>query len=285
MVIKVSNPEALKNKLATRQLMLYGIGSMGTEISKWLDSQDIDYIIVDRNAEEKRSFFKKSIITPDILFNKYKEANVIVSSNLYYDEIRNNLLQNGFSDEQIISYANFVPEEIFWTDLEDNIDWDLMKPSVEIIAGLIDKNTNSVIDYGAGQMYLKKLINSNITYYPVDYFKRFPETIVCDLNEGVFPDITTDTAVLNGVLEFLTTAAELLKYVCKKTKHRIILSYMTIDKYSNKDSRRASGYVSDLSEKDILNVLGENGFALVKSTSDPIDKTDTIYLFEKSDIK
>lgn len=283
MVIKVSDPKTLKNKLTSRQLMLYGIGSLGAEISKWLDSQNIDHIIVDRNAEEKRALFEKNIITPEILFNEYKDANVIVSTNLYYDEIRNNLLENGFSDEQIISYANFVPEEVFWTDLEDNIDWNLMKPSVEVIAGWIGNDTDSVIDYGAGQMYLKKLISSNIEYYPVDYFKRFPETIVCDLNEGVFPDIATDTAVLNGVLEFLKTASELLKYVCKKTTRRIILSYMTVDKYSNKDSRRASGYVSDLSENEILNILSENGFVLVKSTSDPIDKTDTIYLFEKRD--
>lgn len=284
MVIKVSNPESLKNKLISRQLMLYGIGNIGTEISRWLDAQDIDYIIVDRNAEKKKSFFEKCIITPEILFNEYKDANVIISTNLYYDEIRNNLLENGFSDEQLISYANFVPEEILWTDLEDNINWDLMKPSVEVIAGWIDNNTASVIDYGAGQMYLKKLINRDIEYYPVDYFKRFDETIVCDLNEGAFPNITTDVAVLNGVLEFLTTADKLLKYVCQKTKHKIILSYMTVDKYSNKDSRRASGYVSDLSENEILNILGENGFVLAKSTSDPIDKTDTIYLFEKSDL-
>ena len=123
-----------------------------------------------------------------------------------------------------------------------------------------------------------------LVYYPVDYIKRFEETIICDLNSGIFPNLEVDVAVFNGVLEFLTTSEELLLYSCARAKRKVILSYMTVDRFPNSEARRTSGYVSDLSEKQIIAILGRCGFSLTQKQPDPLDSTDTIYLFEKTQV-
>ena len=45
MVIKVDNPEKLKKRLTEKQLILYGVGTMGLGIAEWLDQQGISYIL------------------------------------------------------------------------------------------------------------------------------------------------------------------------------------------------------------------------------------------------
>lgn len=281
MVIKVDDIEELKNNLTLKPLILYGMGTIGMEISHWLDSQQIEYTFVDRNAIEKQKLVNKPVVTPESLKTDYMNANIIISTNIYFDEIKTKLLESGFSESQIIPYTLFVPQNIVWPDLEDNINWDLMKPSVELFSKWIDENMKSVVDYGAGQMYLKTFLSKDVKYYPVDYMKRFDDTIVCDLNKGNFPDLQADVAVLNGVLEFLITAEDLIKHVCEKTANMIIISYMTVDKFPNITGRRTSGYLSDLTELKIIHLLDDGGFRLVKKESDPLDNTDTIYLFEK----
>jgi len=255
------------------------MGTIGMGISQWLDQHGINYVFADRNTAEKQNTVARLVVTPDIVIRDYKDANIVVSTNIYFNEIKGFLLNSGFSEQQILPYTLFVPQNVVWADLEDNIDWKLMQPSVALLAHWLDDGDQSVADYGAGQMYLKTFLRQGVSYYPIDYIKRFDETIVCDLNTGVFPKLETDVAVLNGVLEFLITAESLLRYVCRQTRKKVILSYMTADRFPNPEARRTSGYVSDLTEQQIIQLLKECGFGLLRKESDPLDPTDTIYLF------
>lgn len=281
MVIKVDDPEKLKKRLTEKSLILYGVGTMGLGISEWLDQQGIFYILADKNAARKQAELDREVLAPEGVIERFQHANVIISTNLYFDEIKNKLLESGFLEEQILSYTLFVPQNIVWRDLEDNIDWKLMRPSVELISRWLDESDRSVADYGAGQMYLKSFLRPGVSYYPIDYFKRFEETIVCDLDRGVFPDIEADVSVLNGVLEFISTTEPLLLHVCSRTKSKVILSYMTVDHFPSIEARRASGYVSDLTEKEIMERLKSCGFSLFERMPDPLDASDTIYLFQR----
>lgn len=281
MLIKPENPERLIDFLSEKPLVLYGMGILGKAIAQWCDANRITYVFADRDAREKQKMTAKTIIAPEALRHGYVDANIVVSSNLYFNEIAGQLRNNGFGEEQILSYRLFLPERIVWADLEDNIDWELMKPSVELLAKWLSDGIESLADYGAGQMYLKGFLCPDIKYYPIDYFKRYDETIVSDLNTGEFPDLYTDAAVCNGVLEFLTTSEELLAHICERTSRVIVVSYMTLDKFPDINGRRASGYISDLAEQDILDMLCRGGFRLIRKATDPLDATDTIYLFEK----
>lgn len=281
MIVKVENPEALRKRLAEKRLVLYGMGTLGMKIAGWLDSQRLSYVFADKKAGEKKETTKKTVVLPEELSRNYPDANIVISTNLYFEEVKEGLLKDGFLEEQILPYTLFVPQNVVWSDLEDNIDWERMRPSVELFSGWIAEDAESVIDYGAGQMYVRTFLKPQVKYYPIDYMKRFEETIVCDLNTGKFPEFCTDVAVLNGVLEFLTSAEELMRHVCEKTKRQIILSYMVLDDFSDIGARRASGYVSDLTEEKIIRAITEGGFRLVKKDADPLNAADRIYLFER----
>lgn len=282
MIVKVENPKELCKRLQEKRLILYGMGTLGMKIAGWLDEQAISYIFADKNAEERKKMTEKEVISPNQLKSYYRDANIVISTNIYFEEVKKGLLEDGFSEEQILSYTLFVPQNVVWTDLEDNIDWELMRPSVEVFAKWIPEDAKSVADYGAGQMYVRTFLRPQTKYYPIDYIKRFEETIVCDLNTGKFPDIKAEVSVLNGVLEFLTTAEALMEHVAQNTSRQIIVSYMTLDCFSDVGARRASGYVSDLTEQKIINTFFAGGFVLRKRVPDPLDATDTIYLFEKA---
>lgn len=282
MIVKVENPKEVCSRLQKKPLVLYGMGTLGMKIAGWLDEQGISYIFADKKADERQELTKKQVIFPEQIKSCYKEANIVISTNLYFDEVKNSLIEDGFSEEQILSYTLFVPQNVVWTDLEDNIDWQLMRPSVEVFTKWIPDDVKSVADYGAGQMYVREFLKPQVEYYPIDYMKRFEETIVCDLNTRRFPNIKAEVSVLNGVLEFLTTAEALMEHVVKNTSRQVIVSYMTLNRFSNIGARRASGYVSDLTEQQIVNAFVSGGFVLQKRVSDPLDATDTIYLFEKA---
>lgn len=57
MTVKVDKPHELKERLKERRLILYGMGTIGMEISQWLDQQEIEYIFADKNAHKKGIWF------------------------------------------------------------------------------------------------------------------------------------------------------------------------------------------------------------------------------------
>ena len=156
-----------------------------------------------------------------------------------------------------------------------------MRIRVRQISELIDASDRSVVDYGAGEMFLKTLLSPELEYYPVDYIWRSNETILCDLNSGVFPVIYADVAILAGVLEFLLTAESLIHHVCSNIKHKIILTYITVDKFSDIEGRRASAYVNHFSEQQIIDLFTQENFSLKEMTEDPAHSINTLFLFEK----
>ena len=95
----------------------------------------------------------------------------------------------------------------------------------------------------------------------------------------MFPEIQADAAVCSGVLEFIDTAEALLDHVCTHTGKMVILSYLGVDHFSDIDGRRASAYVSDLSEKQIVDRMSSNGFRLEKKVPDPVNHACMVYLF------
>lgn len=279
MIIRPENLEQLLARLRSAPLVLYGMGGAGLRIAQWCDENQIDYVFSDRDAEAKRESTSKTVIPPQHLKEQYPNANVVISSIIYYEEIFQTLLELGIEKERIISYKVFMPQNILWSDLDDNIDWDLMHFRVEMFSKWITADIHSVVDYGAGKMYLQKYLVPDVKYYPVDYIRRNERTILCDLNQGVFPDIRSDAAICSGVLEFIYTAGQLLTHVCEHTAKMIILSYLGVDDFPDVDGRRASAYVSDLSERQIIALMESKGFELDKKVPDPVNHACKVYMF------
>lgn len=279
MIITPENPEQLILMLQSAPLVLYGMGVAGLRIAKWCDENLVSYVFADRDAENKRKNTDKVVILPRQLKDQYKDAKIMISSIIYHNEILKELLDLGVDKERILSYKLLMPKDIMWLDLDDNVDWDLMRFRVEMFSKWITEDIKSVVDYGAGRMYLQEYLAPDVKYFPVDYIRRNEQTILCDLNSGEFPDIQSDAAICSGVLEFIYTTEQLLIHVCEHTSKTIILSYMGVDAFPDINGRRASAYVSDLSEGQIVNLMESRGFRLEKKVPDPTNRVCTVYMF------
>ena len=66
---------------------------------------------------------------------------------------------------------------------------------------------------------------------------------------------------------------------CEDTDEVVILSYLGIDNFSDIDGRRASAYVSDLSERQIVELMESKGFQLNKKVPDPVNHACMVYMF------
>lgn len=278
MIIRPKHPEQLACALKEKTLVLYGMGTVGTRIAEWCDLHGVSYYFTDKDFMKKG---KKETIPPEELMLRFPNANVVIASVVYSDEIKNNLKQLGFKQNQILSYKLFMPEEITWPDIENNIDWGIMRHRARMIFEWMEPDINSLADYGAGKMHIKDYLSSDIIYYPIDYHRRTEDTIVCDLNKGTYPDISTDVSICCGILEYMCEPERLLLNVCKKTNIQIIISYWTLDKFPNIEGRRASAYISDLTERQIINTMQSGGYGLIKKAPDPVKYDCTVYSFIK----
>ena len=281
MIVKPEHPEELYARLVNKPLVLYGFGGAGIRIGAWCDENRIDYVFADQVAEQKQAMTDKKVLLPEDLPKEYPDANIVVTSIVYYNEIVERLLKFGIAKENIISYRVFMPGVVRWKDLEHSTEWGMHEGRVKLIAGLIPCNIKSVADYGEGKRSIKKYLCPSVRYYPVDYIKRSDATILCDFDKDELPDLRTDVSICTATLVFIEKIERLIRHLCVHTAHFVVISYVTTDIFSDIDGRRASGYVNDYSEREVINRFQENGFALKNKCADPANKLDTIYVFSK----
>jgi Methyltransferase domain len=149
------------------------------------------------------------------------------------------------------------------------------KERIHYMAQFITENA-SVMDIGCGKMWLKELLRAN-TYIPVDYVSRGDGTIVCDLNKKEFPSLQAQIMFVSGCLEYIRDH-EWFAARAADACARCIVSYCTLDEYSNLQQRRNAAWVSDLKETEIVDLFTRNGFALVHRH---VLKKNTIFVFDK----
>lgn len=284
MIIEPRDSAQLVATLKAAPLVLYGMGGASVLIAKWCDENKVEYVFADQDIRKRQTRVDKIVISPERLRKDYPNANIVISSIIYYDEIENKLLSLGIDKKYILSYDLFMKENVTWKDLEYKIPWGEHIGRVKMISEWVSDDAQSVADYGEGKLSLKNFINPDIIYYPIDYIKRSNETILCDFNNDEFPKLQTDISVCTATLVFITKADSLLNYICKNTSRIIILSYVTIDIFSNIKGRRASGYVNDFTQEDIVNICLTHGFILKEKRSDPANKIDTLFLFGKTKV-
>lgn len=142
----------------------------------------------------------------------------------------------------------------YWEQVEHvmGTDQKIWRKRTIALRKLIKEEDQSVLDIGAGEMYLKKILPDGVRYYPLDYIRRHEETLVYDLNRKEFPDITADTAVCAGIIEYIEDVPWFFDRLvqCAKT---IVLSYRS----------REGGYDNSVYTSDeIINMLNARGFLL-----------------------
>ena len=164
-----------------------------------------------------------------------------------------------------------------WQDLENEPDFTFKTGERRIIlmSRYLSPEDQSVVDLGAGNLFLESLLSEGIDYYPVDYTSRSKNTIVCDFNNKEFPDVSADVAFISGTLEFVNDPKWFLTEAAKRVS-KIILSYNAVpaDTEINIEAKRQSAWLNDLTKDEIINIMHSNGFFLDRDSdallSEPI---------------
>lgn len=285
MIIKPEKPEELVEFLKSKPFILYGMGDTGTRIAKWCEEHGISCLFSDKNASKSIVYGERYIVPCDIM-QKCADANIIVTSLVYGKEIIEDLLQLGVKKEQIFSCAIFMPDKVTWKELEEGsrADWELMKRRIEALAGWgwIPEKIKTVADYGCGHRFIEKLLPLNTVYYPIDYISRGDDTIVCDFNKQMFPDVYSELSICFAVLMCIGPANELVAHICRHTERRILLSFVTLEGFPDIDARRSSAMIQDFTSREITDMFAEHGFELKDRKEDMSGNTVmTFFLFDK----
>lgn len=149
-----------------------------------------------------------------------------------------------------------------WNDIEyfdDN--W---KHRIQKLSEYIEKDSKIVCDIGCGEQWLKLYLNEGIKYLPVDYKKRTPEVIQCDLNNFELPSVEhlSDVVFCSGVIEYLNDVEWFVKSLNKSKK--VIISYCTLEKFPNLKMREKFTWKNHFSLFEILQIFLKYDFILTK---------------------
>ena len=116
---------------------------------------------------------------------------------------------------------------------------------------------NSIVfEFGAAKLVMKEYLPENCSYLHSDIVARDRDTIVIDLNKELSPLPLSHYVVFSGVLEYVNDVENVLKH-CSKFTNTILFSYATTDVFSNIETRRFNGWVSDLSQIEIEQIANE----------------------------
>lgn len=168
----------------------------------------IDYFVDNDPKLIGTTYMGKPIYSPDKLLEEDKNSIVIlIGSIIYHLEIEFQLKDMGFEEDKHYQWAiSFQGDEkcsrlwhhIEWNDTENNesnlknIETGLFwKNRLKIVSGLIPmEKFDTIVDLGGANGRIREFLPDGINYIPVDYIKYLEETIVCDLNNHEFPQLT-----------------------------------------------------------------------------------------------
>lgn len=136
---------------------------------------------------------------------------------------------------------------------------------------------STVFEFGAAKLVLKTYLPENCKYLHSDIVSRDKDTIVIDLNKDLPVLPQSDYTVFSGVLEYVNDVENVLAH-CSGFTNVILFSYATVDVFSNIETRRFNGWVSDLSQKDIEKIALKLQMELKVITH---WKSQTLYMMTK----
>jgi hypothetical protein len=151
------------------------------------------------------------------------------------------------------------------------------KERISFMANMIG-SANSVLDLGCGPCYLRNYVKPGVVYYGCDYILRFSDTLVADFNKYEFPDIYVDVCFGSGILEYIYDLPWFINQ-CSQHCNFLIISYSSLDYYSNIRQRKKLHWVNHYTQSDLLDLCVGNKLVL---NSKSYYEKQSIFLFKKS---
>ncbi len=278
MQLSPKNADELIAQLSSVPLVIYGMGYVGRLIGEWCGQNRISYIFCDKNAGQKES--GQTAIYPEQLTEVCPKAYIVTASINYQDEIRARLIDMGVDESRILSYIDFWPEKVDWSELEASVDWENVRKRAEIFAAWIDPSVKSVADYSFEKNFLRDFLPQSMRYEAPDYI-RFHENVPYADFSGTDPAFRADVSSCLAMLMSFRNPETVIHHLCTRTEKSIILSYVPLDRLPDIQVRRSINYNNDYTEKQLISAFEAKGFRLAASKQDPFDAVHVAYLLEK----
>ena len=128
-----------------------------------------------------------------------------------------------------------------------------------------------ILDLGCGAMALRHYLPPGCTYVGCDLVARDPETIVCNLNAGEFPDEAArgcDVIVMLGLLGYVADVPALLRRIAEH-KVEAIFAYV-LGGQSKKTHRvrlERAGWINSFTCEELERMLRASGFRTLRIES------------------
>jgi hypothetical protein len=259
------------------KIIIYGVGEEISKINTELLEKTEYLVDIDIN-KHNTMYNKKKIYEPNKLLEEdLKQIMVLVSSVKFYSEIAMLLTEMGFTENQnFMLAAKWSGNELSppayvksdWGDLEKTYKMDEMtgwQIRIKLMYRLFSCSSQSVMDLGAGAMTLKRYLPDDIRYIPVDYIKRYDETVVCDFNKQEFPNYSVDTIFVSGCLEYVENVEWFIEKIQNQCAKEVIISYRSLELTPDIQYRVSIGWVNFYTTTEIIEIFQKYGFLLSRS--------------------
>jgi len=278
--LRPKHADNLIERISATPFVIYGMGYVGNLIAEWCDQNGIGYVFCDSNAEQKRGEAGREAIVPEQLLEKYPDANIVVASINYYDEIKARLAQLGVDGSCVLSYLEFWPEHTDWEELEAAADWGSVRRRAEIFSAWIDPSAGSVADYSCEKNFLRDLLPKTVQYESPHYIRFRDNKPYGDFSE-LASTFRVDVSSCLAMLMSFSNPEDVIDHMCRTTEKAIVASYVPLEALPDLPFRRSINYNNDYTEQQFISMFGQRGFRLIKSGKDPFDAVHTVYLFQR----
>ncbi|SDR68954.1 class I SAM-dependent methyltransferase [Christiangramia echinicola] len=126
------------------------------------------------------------------------------------------------------------------------------------ILGSMVRPGSRVLEFGAGNAFLRNELPKDISYTPSDIVKREEDFLVCDLNRRIEFDLSQfDTVIFSGVLEYIYDIENVFDQFPKNIT-TVLLSYSCSD--ICKVNRLENRWLSDFSRSEVEKIFSTYDF-------------------------
>ena len=140
----------------------------------------------------------------------------------------------------------------------------------------------SLIDLGCRrQKAAKNFCPDNVKYIPVDFKQHDDEIILCDFNEGDFPNVTADTCLCAFTAEFVELLPQFLNNMCAAAQKQILMWCRPVDKEVNEIYRWYHPFLVDFTEDFLIKSMAQKNFRLNFRYVDSSNRSVIFYDFRR----
>ena len=141
----------------------------------------------------------------------------------------------------------------------------------------------SLMDLGCRkEKFVKSVCPEGVKYYPVDYKKYDDEVIICDFNEGEFPDIKADTCFCALTAEYVELLPQFLNNMCNAAQKQILMWCRPFDKETYPEYRWENPFLTDFTEEFLIKTMEQNNFKLNAQYPNANNPSLILYDFRKN---